>query len=241
MTEFLQEHWLSTLVASYLVGMMLYGHYRGFLHLLISISALVLSLFVVSIAVPRVTRYIRENTQAYQWIQGKMLETAGIQDYTLLSEIRPAEQRAVIEGSQLPETIKKMLIENNNEEVYELLQVNQFIDYIGMYLADRIIHSLAFATVFLCVFLGMRLLTRAVNLITKLPVLYGLNKIAGAALGLVLGLAYFWIACLVLNLFIGTEWGRSLLDTVEASPWISLLYHNNLLAKMAMGVIWRIF
>ncbi len=241
MTEFLQQHWLSVLVASYLIGMMLYGHYRGFLHLLVSIAALVLSLFVVRLAVPQAARYVRENTQAYQWVQDKMLERAGMQDLTAVGEIHPAEQRAVIEGSKLPEAIKKMLIENNNEEVYQLLQVNQFIDYVSAYLADHIIHSLIFAIVFLCAFLGMRMLTRMLNLIVKLPVLYGLNKMAGAVLGLLQGLAYFWIACLILNLFIGTEWGGYLMDTIEASPWISFLYHNNLLARMAMGIIWSLF
>ena len=42
-TEFLQNHWVSILVASYLIGMMLYGHHRGFLHLSISMAALAVS------------------------------------------------------------------------------------------------------------------------------------------------------------------------------------------------------
>lgn len=241
MTEFLQEHWLSLLVASYLMGMMLYGHYRGFLHLMVSMAALLMSLLVVRMVVPQVTGFVRDNTNVYQWVQEKMLETAGLQNVMDENELHPAEQRAMIEGTSLPETIKKPLIENNNEEVYQLLQVDRFVDYVSAYLADHVISSLIFAVVFLAVFVGMRLLTRTLNLIARLPVIYGLNKIAGAVLGLIQGLAYFWVACLVLNLFIGTSWGKYLLDAVEASPWVSVLYHKNLLARLAMGIIWKLF
>ena len=51
-TEFLQEHWVSVFVASYLMGMMLYGHYRGFLRLSVSLAAWCCH-FVVRAAAPQ--------------------------------------------------------------------------------------------------------------------------------------------------------------------------------------------
>ena len=61
-TEFLQEHWVSVFVASYLMGMMLYGHYRGFLRLSVSLAAVVLSFFVVRAAAPQAGVFVKENT-----------------------------------------------------------------------------------------------------------------------------------------------------------------------------------
>lgn len=46
-------HWLEILAAVYLVGMVLYGHYRGFIRLCVSALALVISLVTVRVAAIR--------------------------------------------------------------------------------------------------------------------------------------------------------------------------------------------
>ena len=43
----LSSHWLETAVAVYLIGMVLYGHYRGFIRLAVSLVSLVAALLVV--------------------------------------------------------------------------------------------------------------------------------------------------------------------------------------------------
>ena len=60
--EFFQENWLPVLVALYLAGMVLYGHYRGFIRLAVSLTALIITLVIVRLALPYVTDYIQENT-----------------------------------------------------------------------------------------------------------------------------------------------------------------------------------
>lgn len=239
-SEFLQEHWLSVFMASYLIGMMLYGHYRGFLRLSISMAALAISLLIVRAAMPQATGFVKSNEGIRRWMEGTMMKAAGLEHLQEYEVILPAEQRAVIEGTKLPEMLKQALIENNNEEIYHILGVDAFAEYIGSYLADRIINTLSFILLFLMVYIGIRLLAYCLDLIARLPILYGLNQIAGAALGLIQALAYFWISCLALNLFAHTGWGLYLLDTIEATPWISFLYHNNLLLKAAAGIFWNI-
>ena len=51
--EFVSElsgRWLEVLVAVYLIGMILYGHYRGFIRLAVSLLSLVIALTAVSAA-----------------------------------------------------------------------------------------------------------------------------------------------------------------------------------------------
>ena len=52
MIEFMNDYWLSVLVAVYLVGMTLYGHYRGFIRQTVSVAALVISIVAVNMASP---------------------------------------------------------------------------------------------------------------------------------------------------------------------------------------------
>ena len=47
MGAYIKENWLFVVVAVYLVSMVLYGHYRGFVRLAVSAVSLVLSLGVV--------------------------------------------------------------------------------------------------------------------------------------------------------------------------------------------------
>lgn len=239
MVEFLQKHWLSLFVGSYLAGMALYGHYRGFLRLSVSMAALLLSLGAVRIAMPPLTALLKEHTGLHQWMQESIEKAIGLEDIT--GNLRlPAEQRTVIEEMPLPESIKQSLVENNNEEIYRMLGVEGFIAYITSFLADRIMNTLAFVLLFLSFHVGLHVLSRFLNIIARLPVLYGLNQIAGAVLGVAMALGYFWIACLALNVFVSTGWGRYLLNSIEEVPWIAFLYHSNPLSRLFMNVIWNL-
>lgn len=232
------ENWLSIAAGVYLLSMILYGHYRGFIRLAVSMVALIAALTIVHVSMPKVTEYLKENTKIQQTLSESMKEAAGIGlSEETEGEDAPSIQRTVIENLNLPENIKTALIENNNHEVYELLGVNAFADYIGNYLADMILNSIGFVVLFALVYLLIRLIVRWLDLIARLPILSGMNKIAGALLGGVQGLIFLWILCLVLMACSGTSWGMALIHQVEASKWLSFLYEHNFLNAVVMGII----
>lgn len=235
------ENWLSIAAGVYLLSMVLYGHYRGFIRLAVSMVALVAALAIVHVSMPKVTEYLKENTSIQQTLSDRMKQAAGIglPDETGDGEEKdvPSVQRTIIENLNLPQNVKAALIENNNHEVYELLGVNAFADYIGNYLADMILNSVGFVLLFAIVYLLIRLVVRWLDLIARLPILSGMNKIAGALLGGVQGLLFLWILCLVLTACSGTAWGMTLIRQVEASKWLSFLYEHNFLNAIVLGVI----
>ena len=57
------EQWLPIAVGVFLVSMMLYGHYRGFLRQCVSVGALIITIMAVRYATPYVTGFLQENTQ----------------------------------------------------------------------------------------------------------------------------------------------------------------------------------
>ena len=79
-TGALQEHWVSVLMASYLIGMTLYGHHRGFLRLSISMAALIISTLALRFAMPSVTAFIKEDSQVRQWVGETILEKVGLEE-----------------------------------------------------------------------------------------------------------------------------------------------------------------
>ena len=74
MEQMIFEHWLSAAVAVFLIAMMLYGHYRGFLKQCISIGALVITLAIVKFASPYITEALSENTQIQEAVSDLVLE-----------------------------------------------------------------------------------------------------------------------------------------------------------------------
>jgi len=238
--EFITEHWLSLGVAIYLLAMVLYGHYRGFLRMAVTFAALVLSVVFVRTAMPHMTSFLKENTKIHEMIQETILRSAWDQEDPGISGEEtglPARQRQVIEELKLPQQIKDALLENNNHEVYEMLGVSSFFEYVGSYLADMFLNLIGTVVLFVAVFVVLRLLIRWLDLLARLPILYGINQIAGAVLGAVQGMAYLWIACLVVSVCSETFWGKLVLEQVRGSFWLNFLYENNLLSWLFFNIL----
>lgn len=235
------ENWLSVAAGIYLLGMIIYGHHRGFIRLVVSMFAVIISLTIVRVSLPVVTEYIQENTGLRQTISESMKKSVGLsQDYSIDSAEEPSAQRSVIENLKIPKNIKNALVENNNSEIYQVLGVEGFSDYVGNYLADVILNSAGFVLLFAMVFLILKLIMRWLDLIAKLPILSGINKMAGAALGGLEGLIFLWMGCLIITVFSGTEWGALLVRQIESSVWLSYLYTHNFLNMMVLGVLQRL-
>ena len=98
-------------------------------------------------------------------------------------------------------------------------------------------HACSVLLVFVVVFAAIRIVTVWLDLVARLPVLSGTNKIAGALLGGAEGLLFFWVICLFITAFSGTDIGRSLIHQIEDSTWLSFIYNHNLLGDIVMNVV----
>lgn len=233
-------NWLEAAVAVYLVGMVLYGHYKGFIRLAVSATALALTLIAVHVAMPHVTEWLKNDTSVYENMQTNMKETMGLDD--LLEQSGAAEggkeeERMIIDELPIPDQFKQLLAENNNIEVYTQMKVELFQDYISGYLTDTIMKAIVFLALFLGIYLVLRFVVIWLDLIAKLPILSGMNQIAGAVLGAVEALFFVWIFCFVFTAFSGTEFGASALRMIDASSWLSWIYDHNILSSLVLGLI----
>lgn len=230
------SHWLETAVAVYLIGMVLYGHYRGFIRLAVSLVSLAAALLVVWAVMPYATDWIKNNTGLYESMKAGIEQTAG---FTQLEgePDEPSDEGLAIEGLELPEQIKRLLSENKTAEDYGSLGAEALQDYVGSYLADIMLRILVFVVLFLAIFILLRVLVFWLDLIAKLPILSGLNQIAGAVLGGLEGLVFVWIGCMILTLASGTGLGGQIMSQVDISPWLSWLYENNLLSYLVLGLL----
>ena len=92
------------------------------------------------------------------------------------AEVPKQMQIVAIEGADLPDVFKNLLLENNNSEVYQKLGVTTFAEYVSKYFAKLVIEIVAFLVTFLFATIVIRAVVFALDFVTALPVLGILNK-----------------------------------------------------------------
>lgn len=207
------------------------GYCKGFIKLAVSFVFVILAIVLVKIATPYVETFLQEYTPVYNSIKENCMEVFQ-EDAGEYDSQRKTDQVKAIENSRLPDNLKSSLIENNNSEIYNILKVTGFDDYVGTYIAKTLTNIIAFVVSFLAIYLVLKAIVVSLNLISHLPVLHGLNKMAGLVLGFGESLVFVWIAFLAVTVFCSGEWGRMILGMINESEFLSFLYTNNYLLKI---------
>ncbi len=227
--------WLGVAVLAFLALSCFVGYQRGFIKEVVSTFFILLAIAAAWLINPYINDFLRENTPLYATVQEgcrNLIET----ETGEAESIGKTEQDSLIQGLSLPGFVKDSIEENNTAEVYRYLAVNTFAEYVSEYLAQSVVNGAAFAVSFLLATLLIRMVTFALHLISKLPILNGVNKAAGAVLGIVKGVIFIWLAFLILTILCNTEVGKAGLDLIERDPFLSFLYDTDIFVRIFMSI-----
>ena len=239
--EWIASNWLAIVVAAFIIGFMLYGHYVGFLRMAISIGALIIAIILSRAALPYVTDFLRSNQTIEKIVTSSLTNVSGINNIKN-DDIKSADKQDIaIDNLALPKQMKQLLKNNNDINTWKMLGVDKFTDYLSNYLSNILINIIGFVIIFIIIWLVLKLLIRIGDIITKIPIIHGLNQIAGAILGLAQGFIYIWIACMILTAFIATPIGSNIIKQIESNAWLSYIYNHNLISSMFNSIIYGIW
>ena len=245
-------NWLEIVVLVVLLLCMVLGFRKGLLKQgLILFGALIL-LWLMSFLLPYTKQVIAGHTPIEKIVSAKvddavkkkmdsMVSQAGeAGDIALPAagasgrELSKAQQTDLITTSGLPGFLQDILLENNNNEIYNRLGIDNFIDYLKSYLTELIINVIAYVTTFVLAFILYRLILAAAHLVDHLPLARGLNHGLGGILGLASGLILVWVFFAVLIPLCRTQLGTACYSCIEHSTYLRLLYtHNPIMAVVS--------
>lgn len=229
--------WLGVAVALFLAFSCYIGYRRGFIKEAVSAFCLILSVAAVWMINPYVKQFIRENTPIYESVESYCHDF--VEEKTEDVGVMAAEQqKSFINSLGLPDFLTQAIEENNTAEGYRYLAVDNFIDYTAEYLTEMVINGVSFLISFILSTLLIRMLTWALNLIARLPVINGVNRLAGALTGVVKAVAFVWIAFLILTIFCSTKAGEAGLKLIEQDSMLSFLYEKNIFMKIFMSIFY---
>ena len=226
------------------------GYFKGLLKMVLSIVSVFLALILVWALHPAITNALDRYTPLREKITSAVEEVvldkaldviqemggdvlpeglgsgvfpAGEKAVTeaLLSQINLTheQQEQILELSRLPEIIRKKVVITTEGSLM------QFSESLSSAVADVIMRMICCILTFVAALVLIRVLYIVFDLIGKLPVLGGFNRILGALLGIWEGLILLWFVCVVISLLAPTEFGTALSDAITSDPFLSRLYH----------------
>lgn len=224
-------NWLSVVILAVIVLCIFQGLRRGMVRSAFSLISVILTLFFGSLLNPYMSRFLTENTPIYDTVQEKCEGsiTAALEN--------KEEQDQFIFGLPLPESMKQILAENNNEQSYQTLLAETFSEYLSHSIAKMAIGSISLIFTFLLVSMFMNLLVGMLDGIFSLPVLSLLNRAGGAVLGAVQGIFVVWICFLIITLFWDAAWAQEATALIKENEITYFLYENNILLHFMSEIL----
>ena len=221
--------WLGITVLIFLVFACYTGYKRGLIREVVSLLCVFLSMAVVWFINPYVNQFIRENTSIYENIQESCRQFVEEKEETSGTDAGESQENA-IENMNLPGLLTSGLTQNNTAEVYQY--------YIAQYLARMAVNGISFLISFILATLLIRSITWMLDLVARLPVIKGANKIAGAAFAAAKYILILWIVFLVLTVLCNTEIGETCLKAVKQDTVLSWLYDQDILIRIFMNIFY---
>lgn len=227
--------WLGICVAVFLAMAGLNGYRRGFIKEVVSMFFVFLAIALVWVINPYVNDFLKKNTPVYEKIQETCEELVNVSDR---EGEQTLNQNDFIENLALPQFLKSSLEQNNTADVYHYLSADTFAEYVSGYLAVTLFNGLSFVVSYLLATLLIRMITYALDIIARLPIIKGANKLMGAVVGCGKGIMFVWIAFLILTVFCSTEIGKKGIELIEQDSFLSLLNNNNIFVKIFMNIFY---
>lgn len=142
-------------------------------------------------------------------------------------------QIKAIEMAELPDIFKDLLGENNNDTIYQKLQVETFAQYVAAYLSKLIVNIIAFLATFIFATIIIRAIVLALNVVSELPVIGLVNRLAGGVLGAVGALLIVWTLFIIVTLCYTTSIGKDIYDVIQNNEITRLMYEYNPIFMLA--------
>lgn len=210
----------------------LYGGYKkGMVKMVLSCIALLATMIIVGVLSPIVTKAVK-NTDSYESVLDsteKRLVKEGV--------FKEGNIEDIIERLNVPDEIKNYLLDSNTVKKYAQLNVDNANDYIVHSIANIIVSALVFVVLFIIVYVCINIIISTLDLISKLPLINGINKLGGAVLGAAEGLLLVWLFFIGLNIFSNTEFARFVFEDINRNAVASFIYDNNLILKVVLKLL----
>ena len=230
-------NWLMVVTIVILAAGALLGYINGLIKTVLNLVIGAVTLVLVLLLSPRVSSYLQTQTSLPNYIESRVEAVVWEQAEGMLENSQEqildlAGQQKLVESLPFLPMLTETLLEKEAVNGYAEQGMEAFVAGISHIISDQIVVLLAYFATFLIVFFILRVAALLLNLLEHMPLLHGINKLAGLFFGLAEGLLAVWLLGLVLTLAGTSEISRSAARCIGENSFLAALYGNNLLQKI---------
>lgn len=208
-------------VILFLVIMAGYGYGRGFIKIVLSMVAMIVTIILASVLTIPISGIVKDTSV------GEGIQTS-VEELVKSANVIDAES---INNLDFPDAILKPVIDGADNAV-QAIEV-----YVADALTGIIINAITFLILFICIYIIIKIIISALNIVSKLPIINGVNKWAGAAIGLIQGLIIVWVGCLILAACSDKSWAQEAFVQINNNSLLSYIYNNNMIIWLVTKVL----
>lgn len=202
-------NWLLIIVIGIIVLNALIGRKVGLIKIIFSLLSFAIALALTTWISPTVNGILNNNETFYE----KTFQQ--VEKMLSLEENESADQDDIIEGLPLPKSMKESLMKNKAKQEANIKS------YITCHVTGIVINAFAYILTFVIVFIALWVVSIALNIISKLPILNQINRTAGLLLGAVQGLVVVWLLFIILTVISGSQLGETAFQQINSSGILS--------------------
>ncbi len=230
-------NWVFIAVLLLLAWEMIRGYQRGLLRTVYSFLSWLITLVFVMWASPYIETYLLEHTSLREKIEERC--TAEIRDTiehnapASLAENPQYESLAEL-GLHLPDGVLDRAIGKTGETAFGFLESKGIYEGIGQGMAEFVIEGISFFIAAAAAWILLHFTSKMLGIVSKIPVVHGINKILGIFAGALYALILIWIAFYLAALSGTSEFGKMVISYIYQNPFLQFLYENNLIITVLL-------
>lgn len=248
-------NWLLIIIVLLLALCVVNGYRKGFLRMMYSMVSWVIMFALVTWATPYINTFLRDNTSIYQTIATyceqqirekteKQIEqettavTGEVADETQpaagveQNNGQPADLTKL--GVKLPDSVMNNISEKTADLAGEALDASGIYAQVSVGMADFILNGISFFIAFAVGMIVLHFFSGILGIVSRIPIIRGINKYLGTVAGAIYGFVVVWIAFYVIALCSTSEVGGALISYIYESPFLTYIYENNLIVALIM-------
>lgn len=223
-------NWLLIVVIVILAGCMAGGYGKGFLRIAYGLVAWILIFAFVAWSKPYINDFLRTQTTVYEKIVQQCEES-------IRNSAEQEMEESVAEAEldiKLPEQVLEQVIAGTSQAAGEFLDSSGIYTQIAEGMADFVLDGLSFFIAFISGSILSGIISKMLDIVSKIPILNGTNRFLGLFAGAVNGVVVIWILFYLIALCSSSDIGTALISYIYESKFLTVLYENNLILTFIM-------
>ena len=140
-------------------------------------------------------------------------------------------------GIMLPDSVVNDIFDKTGNVAGEIMAQSGLYDEIAKQIAEFVVEGIAFLIALVAAWTIVHIIARMLRIVSRIPVLSGVNRTLGVFAGGIYGVILVWIGFYIVAVTSTSELGGMLVTYIYQSNLLKYLYENNAILTIVMNFL----